>query len=100
MTTVYADAFGFNANDATAALQAAIDSPGVDKIIVRNQGTPWLISKTIKLRSNQEIRFEADVIVRAKSGSFLDNLFPLFQALAISNIKLIGEGVGIRQATL
>jgi hypothetical protein len=48
MTTVFADAYGFNATDATAALQAAIDSPGADKIIVRNQGTPWLIKGCLK----------------------------------------------------
>jgi FG-GAP-like repeat len=99
MTTVYADAYGFNAIDATAALQAAIDS-GADKVIVRNQGTPWLISRTIKLKSNQEIDFEPDVVVRAKSGSFLKNDLPLFQALGISNIKLVGQGVGVNQATL
>jgi FG-GAP-like repeat/RTX calcium-binding nonapeptide repeat (4 copies) len=99
MTTVYADAYGFNASDATTALQAAIDS-GADRVIVRNQGTPWLISKTIQLKSNQEIRFEPDVVVRAKSGSFLKNDLPLFQALGINNIKLVGEGEGVRQATL
>jgi FG-GAP-like repeat len=99
MTTVYADAYGFNAIDATAALQAAIDS-GADKVIVRNQGTPWLISRTIKLKSNQEIDFEPDVVVRAKSGSFLKNDLPLFQALGINNIKLVGQGVGVNQATL
>jgi FG-GAP-like repeat len=99
MTTVYADAYGFNASDATAALQAAIDS-GADKIIVRNQGTPWLVSRTIQLKSNQEIRFEPDVVVRAKSGSFLKNTDSLFQALSLNNIKLVGEGVGVNQATL
>jgi FG-GAP-like repeat len=99
MTTVYADAYGFNAIDATAALQAAIDS-GADKVIVRNQGTPWLISRTIKLKSNQEIRFEQDVVVKAKSGSFLSNTTSLFQALGVNNIKLVGEGIGASQATL
>jgi FG-GAP-like repeat/RTX calcium-binding nonapeptide repeat (4 copies) len=99
MTTVYADAYGFNPTDATAALQAAIDS-GADKIIVRNQGTPWLISRTIQLKSNQEIDFAPDVVVKAKSGSFLKNDLPLFQALGINNIKLVGEGVGEHQATL
>jgi RTX calcium-binding nonapeptide repeat (4 copies)/FG-GAP-like repeat len=99
MTTVYADAYGFNPNDATAALQAAINS-GADQVIVRNQGTPWLISSTIRLKSNQEIRFAPDVVVKAKSGSFLTNDLPLFQALGINNIKLIGEGVGVNQATL
>jgi hypothetical protein len=99
MTTVYADAYGFNAIDATAALQAAIDS-GADQIIVRNQGTPWLISKTIQLKSNQEINFEPDVVVKAKSGSFLSNTNPLFEALGVNNIKLVGQGVGVYQATL
>jgi Ca2+-binding RTX toxin-like protein len=99
MTTVYADAYGFNASDATVALQAAIDS-GADKVIVRNQGTPWLISSTIRLKSNQEIRFEPNVLVKAKSGSFLDNKYTLFQARGINNIKLVGEGVGVHQATL
>jgi FG-GAP-like repeat/RTX calcium-binding nonapeptide repeat (4 copies) len=99
MVTVYADAYGFNATDATATLQAAIDS-GADRVIVRNQGTPWLISSTIQLKSNQEIRFEPNVVVKAKSGSFLSNTVPLFQALGINNIKLIGEGIGANQATL
>ena len=99
MTTVYADAYGFNASDATPALQAAIDS-GADKVIVRNQGTPWLISRTIKLKSNQEIDFAPDVLVQAKSGSFLNNTDSLFQALGVNNIKLVGEGVGASQATL
>jgi FG-GAP-like repeat len=99
MTTVYADAYGFNAIDATAALQAAIDS-GADKVIVSNKGTPWLISKTINLKSNQEIDFAPDVVVQAKLGSFLPNTNPLFKALGINNVKLVGQGVGVHQATL
>jgi Ca2+-binding RTX toxin-like protein len=99
MTTVFADAFGFNPNDATAALQSAIDS-GADKIIVSNEGTPWLINSTIHLKSNQEIDFAPDVVVRAKPGSFTNNTDPLFQALGVNNIKLVGEGIGVHQATL
>jgi FG-GAP-like repeat len=98
MTTVYADAYGFNANDATAALQAAINS-GADKIIVSNKATPWLISSTINLKSNQEIEFAPDVVVQAKLGSFLPNTNPLFKALGINNVKLVGQGVGVHQAT-
>jgi FG-GAP-like repeat/Right handed beta helix region len=99
MTTVYADAYGFNASDATAALQAAIDS-GADKVIVSNKGTPWLISTTINLKSNQEIDFAPDVIVQAKPGSFVTYNNPLFKALGVNNVKLIGQGMGARQTTL
>jgi hypothetical protein len=99
MTTVYADTYGFNSTDATAALQAAINS-GADKIIVRNKSTPWLISSTINLKSNQEIDFEPDVVVQAKLGSFLPNTNPLFKALGVTNVKLVGQGVGVHQATL
>jgi FG-GAP-like repeat len=97
MTTVYADAYGFNSSDSTAALQAAIDS-GADKIIVSNKSTPWLISSTINLKSNQEIDFAPDVVVQAKPGSFLPNTNPLFKALGITNVKLVGQGVGVHQA--
>jgi Ca2+-binding RTX toxin-like protein len=102
MTTVYADDpiyGGFNSNDATNTLQNAINS-GADKVIVANIGNPWLISRTIFLKSNQEIVFAPDVVVKAKSGTFLSNNEPLFRALSIDNIKLVGEGIGARQATL
>jgi Ca2+-binding RTX toxin-like protein len=103
MTTVYANDpifGGFNIGDVTTALQNAINTPGVDKVIVPYMGNPWLISSTIHLKSNQEIDFAPDVVVRAKPGSFANNTDPLFQALAINNIKLVGEGIGVHQATL
>jgi hypothetical protein len=100
MTTVYADSYGFNSNDATSALQAAINDPTADKIIVRNMGTPWLTSDTIFLSSNKEINFEPGVVVQAKSGTFLSNTKPLFRALSVDNVKLVGQGEGADQATL
>jgi hypothetical protein len=100
MTTVYADNYGFNKNDATGALQSAINDANADKIIVRNMGNPWLISETIFLKSNKEIDFEPDVVIRAKSGTFLSNTKPLFRAASLDNIKLVGQGVGVHQATL
>ena len=100
MTTVYADSYGFKANNATAALQAAINDPKADKIIVRNMGRPWQISQTIFLQSNKEIVFEAGVVVQAKSGSFLDNTKPMFRAISIDNIKLTGLGDGDKRAVL
>jgi Right handed beta helix region len=100
MATVYADSYGFRANNATRALQAAISDPNADKIIVRDMGRPWLINRTIFLQSNKEIVFEAGVVVQAKPGSFLDNTKPMFRALSLDNIKLTGLGDGDKRATL
>jgi hypothetical protein len=74
MATVHANNYGFTAADGTRALQAAIDDPTASKIIVRNMGQPWLISKTIFMQSNKEIVFEPGAIVQAKPGAFADNI--------------------------
>lgn len=100
MNTVFADDYDFNAEDATDALQKAIDDETADKIIVENKGTPWIISEQIDLKDNKEIVFEEGVVVRAKSGSFLDNRSSLFSARNVDNIKLIGQGEGENRATL
>jgi hypothetical protein len=100
MATVYADNYGFNKDDATKALQAAIDDPNADKIVVRNTGTPWLLSKSIVLKSNKEIDFEPDVVVQAKPGTFSSNSKPLFNEFGVDNVKLIGQGQGEHQAVL
>jgi hypothetical protein len=100
MATVYANNYGFTAADGTRALQAAIDDPTASKIIVRNMGQPWLISKTIFMQSNKEIVFAPGAIVQAKPGAFADNTKPLIRAVGIENIKLTGQGQGANQATL
>ncbi|MEO1387430.1 MAG: right-handed parallel beta-helix repeat-containing protein [Cyanobacteria bacterium J06634_6] len=99
-TTVFADDYGFNAADATSALQKAFDDPNASRIVVRDMGTPWLVSQTVFLRSNKTVVFEAGVKVQAKSETFLDNTKPMFRALNIDNIELIGEGEGSDRATL
>ena len=100
MTTVFADEYGFNAGDATSALQAAIDDPNADRIVVRDTGSPWLISRQIELRSNKEIVFEAGSVVQAKPGSFTANDRAMIVGYDIQNIKLIGQGTGENKATL
>lgn len=69
LTTANASWWGFNTEDATQALQNAINS-GASKIIVDNMGTDWIVSKPIELASNQEIIFEENVVVQAKKGAF------------------------------
>ena len=98
--TVFADDYGFDATDATRALQRALDDPAADRIIVRDMNSPWFISKTVFLRSNKEIIFESGSVIQAKPGNFLDNRRPMFRALSIDNLKLIGQGQGDQRATL
>ncbi len=70
LKTANASWWGFDAEDATQALQNAIKS-GASTIIVDNMGTDWIVSKPIELASNQEIIFEENVVVQAKKGAFL-----------------------------
>ena len=92
--TVYADDYGYNATDATAALQAAINS-GADTVIVRNMGTPWMV-RPIYLASNQHVIFNDGVVVQAKSGSFTGTHDCLFSASQKTNITLEGYGATFR----
>lgn len=100
MATVFADDYGFSSVDSTVALQAAINDPNADKIIVRDMGSPWLIDKQIVLQSNKEIVFEEGVVVQAKPGSFLANDQAMFVGQNIENIKLTGQGSEESLATL
>ena len=66
--TVKASSFGWNAQDATAALQAAIDS-GAGRVIVdwQEEGD-WRIAPVLLRTSNQEIAIADGVTLRAKDG--------------------------------
>jgi|GEM_PF-6086438 len=100
MTTVFADEYGYNAQDGGSALQAAIDDPNADRIIVRDMGSPWLIDRQIQLKSNKEIVFEAGSVVQAKPGSFLANDRAMIVGRDVQNVQLIGEGSGADKATI
>ncbi|KKS44675.1 MAG: YclG [candidate division CPR1 bacterium GW2011_GWA2_42_17] len=91
---VDASAFGYNAVDATTALQAAINS-GARTVYVPNMGTPWIVTP-IFLASNQEIIFESGVLIQAKAGSFIGQQDCLFKAEGKSNITLTGYGARFR----
>lgn len=85
----YTSWWGFDPEDATEALQAAIDS-----------SRPWVISRTIHLRSNQEIVFEKGIVVEAKQGAFLGKGDCLFLAALQRNITPIGYGATLRMRRL
>ena len=86
--TVKASSFGWNAEDATAALQAAIDS-GAQKVIVdwRDEGD-WFISSVVLRKSNQEIAIADGVTIRGKKTSNAAALFTIPQG--ITNVFLHG----------
>ena len=86
---VKASSFGFDPTDATACLQKAIDS-GAKKVIVDNTGKPWFITP-VKLRSNLELVFAENVVVKAFPGSYKNKNACMFSASDADNVTIRGE---------
>ena len=84
--------FGFDAEDSTRFLQAALDS-GAKKVIVDKRESPW-ITKPLFCRSGQEVFFEEGVEVLAKRGEFRAKDDCLFMLKGLHDVKLIGGGKG------
>ena len=70
--------WGFDAEDATEALQSAIDS-GVKRVVVPNMHADWII-QPIKLAGNQELIFERGTVVTAKRGEYRGRGDSMFSA--------------------
>jgi len=92
-TGTYADEVspGWNANDATACLQNAINT-GDSVIIVRKMSSKWIVRNIVLNKPNQELFFEEGVEVKAKRGEFHATTSPLFEIQA-TDVKMIGYGV-------
>ena len=86
--------WGFQPEESTAALQAAIDS-GAKKVVVEKMPSPWIVDQ-LRLASDQELFFEPGVEVLAKKGAFHGSADSLFSAAGKRNIKLIGPGATLR----
>ncbi|MGM0491534.1 MAG: right-handed parallel beta-helix repeat-containing protein [Armatimonadota bacterium] len=82
--------WGFDAEDSTEALQAAINS-GASKLIVEDMGSPWIVTP-MQLASDQEIVFEEGVEILAKRGEFKGRNDTLFTASGVENVTLRGYG--------
>ena len=89
VVTAKASWWGFDPEDSTGALQAAIDS-GAKRVIVDNLGKPWIV-RPIKLASDQEVVFEPGVEVLAKPDEFKGTNDCLFKARNAKNITLTGR---------
>lgn len=83
---------GYNATDATAALQAAINTG--QNVYIPNMGTAWNVTP-ITLKSNQTILFESGTVVAAKAGAYLGDDI-MFSAPDSVNVKMIGYGATIQ----
>jgi hypothetical protein len=86
--------WGFQPEESTAALQAAIDS-GAKRVVVEKMPSPWIVDR-IHLASDQELFFEAGAEVLAKKDAFHGSGDSLFSAADKKNIKLIGPGATLR----
>lgn len=86
--------WGFSAQDATGALQDAIDSKAA-RVVVPYMGSEWIV-RPIRLRSNLEIVFEPGVVVLAKKDEFRGQGDSLFDGDALENLKLTGYGATFR----
>ncbi len=94
VTEAKASWWGFNEEDATQALQAAINS-GVPKLIVENMDKPWIVTP-ISLVSDQEIVFEEGCEILARRGEFEGTNDSLFTARDVENVILRGAGATFR----
>ncbi len=94
VTEAKASWWGFDEEDSTEALQAAINS-GVEKLIVEDMGKPWIVTP-IQLASNQEIVFEEGCEVLAKRGEFKSRNATLMTARGVENVTLRGYGATFR----
>lgn len=90
--SVVASRFGYDPQDATEALQSAIDS-GAKRVVVDRQDTPWIL-RTIRLRGELELVLEEGVELLAKKGEFRARGDILFVASDVTNLTIRGEGRG------
>jgi hypothetical protein len=86
--------WGFDAEDSTAALQAALTS-GVRRLVVDRQSGPWIVTP-LTVPGDLELLFEDGVEVLAKQGEFRGKNDTLFSLSCVSNVTLRGYGATLR----
>lgn len=91
---VKVSSFGFDPEDSTRFIQAAIDS-GAEKVIFDKMPSPWV---TLPLRgaSRQELFFALGVELVAKKGAFLDKNDVLITFRDAEDVSLVGHGATLR----
>jgi hypothetical protein len=90
---VSADFWGFDEQNATFAIQSAIDS-GAPMVVVPFVGKPYYVDP-ITLANNQTVILEEGVVIAAREGSFRGGGDCLFSAENQKEITIIGYGAVI-----
>lgn len=89
---VNASSFGWNAEDSTAALQAAFDS-GASKVVIDRQAGDWITRPLFITNSNIEVVIADGVTLKAKRGEYRKKSECLIRITGkVSNVVLRGEG--------
>ena len=82
--------FGWNPEDSTEFVQAALDS-GARRVVFDRRGGPWVV-RPVKARSGTDIVFEDGVELVAKKGEFHGKRDYLLDMTDLSDITLTGLG--------
>lgn len=86
--------FGWTKDDATKALQGAIDSEA-SVIIVDKMECPWQVEQIV-MRSNKKVVLEKGVVIEAKKGGFIKSGAMIHIAkdgsAGCSNVVIVGKG--------
>lgn len=90
----HASWWGFDPNDATAALQSAIDS-GAKKVIVEDMNAPWVLDP-VRLANDQELVLENGVVLLARRGAFKGRNDCLLSASGKRNVRITSSGATLR----
>ncbi|MBQ2631484.1 MAG: right-handed parallel beta-helix repeat-containing protein [Kiritimatiellae bacterium] len=85
--------FGFDAEDSTRFLQAALNS-GARKVVVDKRESPWVTRPLFCKSSSQEVFFEEGVEVVAKRGEFKGRNDCLLTVDGLHDVRLAGGGKG------
>lgn len=82
--------FGWDPEDATEFVQAALDS-GAKRVVFDRKEGPWVV-RPVKARSGTDIVFEDGVELVAKKGEFMGKRDYLMDMTDLSDITLTGLG--------
>jgi polygalacturonase len=86
--------WGFDEEDATDAVQAAIDS-GAATVTIPNLGQDWIV-RPLRLAGNQELILEQGVVIVAKRGEYRGRRDSVFAAQDVDNLIIRSEGATVR----
>ncbi|MFP4067910.1 MAG: right-handed parallel beta-helix repeat-containing protein [Spirochaetaceae bacterium] len=86
--------WGFDSEDATAAIQAAVDSPAA-AVVIPAMEEPWRVSP-LTLRADLVLLLEEGTEVIAKRGEFIERNATVFSVRRAENIIIWGYGATVR----